>query len=377
MSNQSFSASLREAIWLAHGKKCAYTRELLDVSSFHIDHIIPETLAENPVELESVKAMIGLPESFNVLGFENLLPSRPGANLQKGSTVLDCAHTHFFLGIAASKKVTVEAHLANIEKRNMRGKALILLQQCLERGQLNASEVAVILNAYADQPEVIFPLIEGMRFADATEVRAIAKSDIENLRDRPVRMGQNEHNDGLILLNDEAMEVHVHTCREYKEAVNAGFYAQSTFEMKMATFFEHQCGLLTALEAAITPEVSFIESPRVGVIDLDLMPFCLFPRFGPDNAEEDSFAIYQSKLSEGKIVITKVRQNFLEVAEPDGMGQQLIEVARADFNGDGVEEILLFEYCWATQGTLGYGGVRVLTRRSADSPFELVCNNSA
>jgi len=372
MSNQRFSASQREAIWLAYNKKCAYTRNLLDVSSFHIDHIIPESLAENPSELESIKARIGLPESFNIFGFENLLPSCPGANLQKGSAVLDWAHTHFFLGIAASKKVAIEAHLANIEKRNMRGKALILLQQCLERGQLDVSEVAAILTDHADKPEVIFPLIEGMIFADKTEVRGIAKSDIENLRDRPVQIGRNDNIDGLVLFNDEAVKIHVRTCREYEEAVASGFYAQSTFEMKMATFFQHQCGLLTALEAATTPKVSFIESPRVGVIDLELVPFSLFPHFGPHNAEDNLFATYQSKLSEGKIAITRIRQNLLEVAEPNGMGQQLIEVARADFNGDGIEEILLFEYCWATQGTLGYGGVRILTRTSADSPFELV-----
>jgi hypothetical protein len=37
MAHQKFSAAEREAIWLAHEKKCAYTRELIDVSSFHIE----------------------------------------------------------------------------------------------------------------------------------------------------------------------------------------------------------------------------------------------------------------------------------------------------------------------------------------------------
>jgi len=31
---------------------------------------------------------------------------------------------------------------------------------------------------------------------------------------------------------------------------------------------------------------------------------------------------------------------------------------------------LLFEYCYATHGTLGFGGIRILTRRSADGLFE-------
>ncbi|WNC89121.1 hypothetical protein RI103_15715 [Paraburkholderia sp. FT54] len=52
------------------------------------------------------------------------------------------------------------------------------------------------------------------------------------------------------------------------------------------------------------------------------------------------------------------------------MGQQLIEVARADFNGDGIEDVLIFEYAWATGGTFGAGNIRILTRESADGLFE-------
>ena len=49
MSKQKFKAAEREAIWLAHGKKCVYTGKLLDVSNFHIDHIIPESLSSELV----------------------------------------------------------------------------------------------------------------------------------------------------------------------------------------------------------------------------------------------------------------------------------------------------------------------------------------
>ncbi|OIQ94374.1 hypothetical protein GALL_236210 [mine drainage metagenome] len=372
MSNQRFSASEREAIWLAHEKKCAYTRELLDVSSFHVDHVLPESLADNPTELEIVKARLGLPHDFDIFGYGNLLPCRPGANLQKSSVVLDPAPIHFFLGIAASKKASIAANLERIEKRKVRGKALIILQQCLERGDLDASEVAGILEAHSEEPAEIFRLLEGMKFADKTEVHAIAKANIEVLRDRPIRLGQNDHIDGVTLTNNRDEQVHVRTCREYNEAVKADFFAYTTFDMKMATFFEHQCGLLTALEAAATPTVSFIDNPRVGVFDLELLPFSLFPEIGEEIPDEDPSATYQSKVSDGTLVIKRLRQNLLQIVAPNGMGHQLIEVARADFNGDGIEDILLFEYCWATTGTLGFGGIRILTRRSTDGLFESV-----
>ena len=190
MSSQKFSAYEREAIWVAHDKKCAYTREPLDVSSFHIDHVLPETLADNPAALADAIARLGLPKDFDVHGYGNLLPCRPGANLQKGTLILEPAPTLYFLGIAAAKRSAIETLLARIAKRNARGKALILLQQCLERGDLSASEVAAILEQHTERPDEIFALIEGMRlFADATEVRAIARIDIETLRDRPVKVG--------------------------------------------------------------------------------------------------------------------------------------------------------------------------------------------
>ena len=68
--------------------------------------------------------------------------------------------------------------------------------------------------------------------------------------------------------------------------------------------------------------------------------------------------------------VKKIKNNLL-VVETELMGQQLIEAARADFNCDGLEDILVFEYNYATRGTLGYGGIRILTRISTDSLFEV------
>ncbi|MBL0668845.1 hypothetical protein JD488_19445 [Aeromonas jandaei] len=371
MSNQKFSASQREALWLAHEKKCAYTRERLDISCFHIDHIIPEYLANDPAEFQRVRNILGLNENFDLHGYENLLPCRAGANLQKGSLVFDEAHAHFFLAIAKNKKKEVQITLEKIEKRKNSGKALILLQQCLERGELSPSEIVKILEEHNEQPQDIFHLLEKMHFSGYEEISTISKSDIDYLRNRPIRLGLNTNIDGVTLTNDSNDKIHVRTCKEYDKAIQSGYYALTTFDIKMSTFFEHQCGLLNSLQAAKTPERSFITDPRVGIIDLHLMPFTLFPSLG-DIPENISDATYQSKVDDGLIVIKRIKQNTLCIEEPSGMGQQLIEVARADFNNDGIEDILIFEYCYATHGTLGFGGIKILTRKSSDSLFEIV-----
>jgi hypothetical protein len=289
--------------------------------------------------------------------------------LQKGAVVFEPAHIHYFLGLAAAKSAAVQENLQRIEKRKNRGKALILLQQALERGELAAHEVADILQKFTEQPSEIFALLEGMRFADTAEIRLVARSELDALRDRPIKLGQNDQIDGVTLTNDAGIERLVRTCREYDAALSEGFFAYTNVDIKMSTWFEHQCGLLKALESASLPTTTFIADPRVSILDLNLMPFSFFPQFGEADANPEENETYQAKVDDGSLVIKRIGNNLLQIQEPEGMGQQLIEVARADFNGDGVEDILLFEYCYATHGTLGYGGVRVITRLTAEGKF--------
>ena len=54
------------------------------------------------------------------------------------------------------------------------------------------------------------------------------------------------------------------------------------------------------------------------------------------------------------------------------MGQMLKEMVRADFNNDGIEDVLLFEYHHVPKGTYADGGIIVLTRKSMDGKFELL-----
>ena len=156
MSSQKFSAAVREALYQAHNGKCAYTRQSLDMGSFHIDHVLPEELADDPTRLAEIKAELGLAENFEIFGYENLLPATAATNLQKGKLVFDATRAQYFLSIALSKKADVETHLQNINRRNIRGRALLLLQQALESGNLSPPDVAAILEQYQDEPEEIF-----------------------------------------------------------------------------------------------------------------------------------------------------------------------------------------------------------------------------
>jgi len=375
MSRQKLNAIEREALWIAHEKKCAYTRELIDISSFHVDHILPESLSEKPEEFARLRDVLGLRDKFDLFGFENMLPCKPGVNLQKGSLQFNPASAHFFLNIASSKKPDVLKNIEQIKSRMEKGRAFLLLQQFLDQKKLTIGDVASLLEQHSETPGEVFRLIERMKFIDEAEIAAISKSNIEKLRDRPIRLGRNDHIDGLRFQNDLGEEILVRTCTEYERAISNGFYPDCNVTLKLSVYFEHQCGLLRALESAIMPVKSFIAEPRVGVTDLHLLPYSLFPHNIGDSDPKISASTgisYQDKINDGDLIVSRVKNNALIVEESEGMGQQLIEVVRADFNGDGLEDILLFEYCYATHGTLGYGGIVMITRRAADAPFEVL-----
>ncbi len=373
MSKQKFSPEFREAIWTAHNRKCVYTDSLLNVSNFHIDHIIPERFATNHDEFKKLTTSIKLDDSFDILGCENLLPCQPEANRRKGGEVFDPPQTHYYLALALRNKKKIVENLSRIKKRNNQGKALLILRQGMEGGYVTFEEAAKVLNESKRNSEDVFQLIERLHFVDISEIQSIAKSDIEELRDRPIRLGKNSHIKGVSLTNlsDENAKIFVQTCKEYDDAIKAGYYARTNFDMKMSVFFEHQCGLLNSLRTASMPEQSFIGDPRVGIVDLNFIPYDLFPNTVDKEENRISVQSYQDKVDDGTMIVKRTSQNTL-VVEDECMGQQLVEVARADFTGDGFEDILLFVYCYAIGGSLGFGGNCILTRRTADGLFETV-----
>ena len=222
----------------------------------------------------------------------------------------------------------------------------------------------------SQEPDVIFQLVERLQFADGTAVKSIAKDDIDALRDRPMRLGLNNHLDGVTLTNEKDEDIHVRTCREYDSARKRGYYAQTNFDAKMSIWFKHHCGLLNALERAAVPKQRYISDSKVGITHLDLMPFSVFPY--ASDAEIASGATFQKKIENGELKVVEKKQNALTTEEGIDTGQSLREVVRADFNDDGIEDILLFEYHYAIRGTFGFGGVIVLTRKSVDGKFEVV-----
>ncbi|MYE91219.1 hypothetical protein F4X33_19745 [Candidatus Poribacteria bacterium] len=221
--------------------------------------------------------------------------------------------------------------------------------------------------------EITFELIKSIKFADGTEVKSITKSDVEALRDLPIDMGGNK-TDGVTLTKSRDDKVHVRTCREYDAALEEGYYPSSTYDISMGSWFKYPCGTLNLLEIATVPQQSFIPTSKEKVFDLKLIPLSLFPIM-TDYEQRYGYNIenvtYQDQVEKRLLKVTDMEQNKL-ICEDDGLRQHLTEVARADFNGDDIEDVLLSEAVHATQGTYRTYNMIILTRKSMDGKFEKV-----
>jgi 5-methylcytosine-specific restriction endonuclease McrA len=84
MAKHDFSDPERYAVYTVHGERCYLCREPIDLFTMEVDHIIPETLLDEPVELAKVLAEFGLPGDFDLESYQNWMPScRPCNNRKK------------------------------------------------------------------------------------------------------------------------------------------------------------------------------------------------------------------------------------------------------------------------------------------------------
>jgi tetratricopeptide (TPR) repeat protein len=136
MSRKKFAAAKREAIWRAHDRRCVYTQEQIDFENLHIDHIVPEHLANNAEKLDEVLRSYGLPADFDLNDFANLLPAKAGANLRKGGELFSPERARFCLHIAEKKKTSAEERLKSLKGASTRSRALLYVERAIESGHL-------------------------------------------------------------------------------------------------------------------------------------------------------------------------------------------------------------------------------------------------
>lgn len=216
--------------------------------------------------------------------------------------------------------------------------------------------------------DITFKIRVPLEFKGRIVSGSLRQSEIEKLLDLPVRNGVADPNKdyGVEMTRPDYTTFKVYTCHEWKKAHAQNAYSATTFDMAMEGFLLRTCGLLFELQKARLPAKSFIT--KVSLANLDLLPADMLNE-ETDNAESAPANVAVSKV---------VPRADIEEASDNGITltygnfrQSFWEGARADFNGDGIEDILVFTGGRAVGGTLGYSDFFFLTRTRASGPLTI------
>jgi hypothetical protein len=358
----------RIAIWRAHAKKCPYCGDLINLGELDIDHIVPENLNDDSVEFARVKTEFGLAPEFTLNSILNLVPAHRRCNLAKSGQLFNPASARFYLDVASRKEAAVLRQIDSLKLQDRKERILAILRSALDTGSISLADLADV------QFNAGFSLSAELEFFDGSTEGKVRSESIDALLDKPMLFGGTKDIDGIEFVNGSGRSMTIRTCREYRAARASGYYALTTFAMKMEAFLSSADAILDATTRAQVPSLSYVSNPSVGVADLQLLPKNVLPTIGPDH-ERRIAEVTEPSLREltraGKLRIVDVSSSRL-LFEWGGAGAMLSELLRADLDGDGMEEILIQHYTYAIGGTLGYGTVGILHRSGQDVMFEYV-----
>lgn len=224
-------------------------------------------------------------------------------------------------------------------------------------------------------------LIEGLAPGCLTRERLMALGDgrVMAALDQPVTVSLTHPDDA-----SKPLEI-VRTCAEWRRLKNQSYFALSNRELRREAFFVRACGALDMLEQARVPQVSWFDGGAMSERDLrDLARPGQLPAFGegtqgdasadPGTESFDSTDITESTpdvpTPATSADIRQTADGEWRLSAPD---TEIVmqEIAHADFNGDGIGDILVFMSVMPAGGTaqLSQLGLVERTDRSANCQF--------
>lgn len=364
----------RQAIYEAYERKCFYCGELIYFRELQIDHIIPETLLDKPEQYKALAKRISLPTTFEINSYQNWVPAHSKCNNRKSGELFPDSAIIFYLDLAKRKVKTIESLVRKISNRLQSETLLTTISFAVAEHLIAFSDIKDVIKNYDDKSQQ-FCLYSELEFVDRVYRNWINQNDFTELLLLPVKTGSSE-NEGLILCHPDNSTIKqtVRNCKEYFEFTDKGYYPYTTYSIKMSAFFERTCGLIQALKSASIPTLSYISESNVSITNFELMPLSIIDSFNPDTSELiESLPgkTFKDWIDEGRMTIIEKFEYGFHI-EFEGEGYMMIEMIRADLNDDNIEDVLVFCYDYATEGTLGFGYTTKLTRTGVNKMFERI-----
>jgi hypothetical protein len=229
------------------------------------------------------------------------------------------------------------------------------------------------------EPDPVFRITARLVFEGRQVRGSIRKSEIDSLLTRrvdvsgaPLDAEYGKYGIGFIY---QEGKLPAFSCQEWAQARVMGEHDNlNNPERARESFFVNTCSLLYALKGARPAKRSFIADPQVGLADLKLLPVTVIGGIIDTEAEA---ALNQSAAGGVRVsdliargeVKGKSTKTSVSLIEADGR-TELEEAGRADFDGDGIEDIFITAVSFSGLGSARYHHYFLLTRRSPAAGFE-------
>ena len=193
-----------------------------------------------------------------------------------------------------------------------------------------------------------------IEFFEGVTARCYSQEELARLADAPLK-GGNGGKAFASLSHPTDMQAgtrEVATCRDYRKAHGEGWYALSGAAMRHEAYFIRACGVLSMLMEAQAPDHSFFKEGS--------------PTAGDIKALSAGFSFGEASAAEGAVKVNKEPGHQWRI-DAGNLSVGLTEIANADFDNDGVEEILAFSSEAPKGGTASHYQTGLIQKDAANA----------
>jgi hypothetical protein len=281
------------------------------------------------------------------------------------------------LEIALRRSRDILLRIDQLVRESQANNARLSFAAAFQAGSISARDIDRILSggrpATSSSPEgALARALIDLRVGD------VSSEDIDRILNMQVDLPDHA-SEGLALTSSDGLsQVLVNTIAQYKEHLQNGYYARTSFDMYMAGgMFEVPYRILELLQASQFPDKSYIDKPHRGLADVSLLPggiLCHGLYESEESHQQHVAELNKSSIAElvatGEAVVKGVATELL-VVEAHTTWTLLREILRTDVDGDGVEELVVLRAGGPTDGTFRMAEVLVLKRQGKEQMFKV------
>jgi hypothetical protein len=153
-AKRRFSYVERYAIWSCNEKRCWWCKEPLRLPEVTVDHVLPESLLSNDDLRQRILADYGLPNDFNINGFENWLPCHNHCNQSKSNKAPSFVPGNKVILDALGRRALETQRIARAVSSNVaKDKVFKTIFAALELQTISMRDLDELLHAFVDDPD--------------------------------------------------------------------------------------------------------------------------------------------------------------------------------------------------------------------------------